>query len=360
MGAPRKCLPVAEWPPRDRALWQRARRSGDFLDEDGAANHLSPARAKLDERGYGRFLAELQHRGELDPDEGPADRATPERLAAFAETLRASLAPVSVTIMTEALWRMLRLLAAEHDWTALGKRSRQLQRQAQPVRQKAARVQPAGDLLTLGLRLMETCEEVALRPKHVMTQYRDGLMIALLICCPVRLRNFTAIVVGQHLTVAGDAWRLGFAASESKNGRAYSVMLPELLTPYLDTYLELHHAGLQAIGRAKGLPEASLRHLWLGCRGGPMCANAIRHQIEARTAAAFGRHVWPHLFRDCAVTELVDIAPEEIGIAAGLLGHARLETTQKHYIQAQGMTAHLRVQELIDRLRQTPPDDGAG
>ena len=42
-----------------------------------------------------------------------------------------------------------------------------------------------------------------------------------------------------------------------------------------------------------------------------MRSAAIRQQIEIRTEQAFGRHVWPHLFRDCAVTELVDYAPEE-------------------------------------------------
>ena len=63
-----------------------------------------------------------------------------------------------------------------------------------------------------------------------------------------------------------------------------------------------------------------------------MRSAAIRQQIEERTKHAFGKHVWPHLFRDCAVTELVDCAPEEIGIAPDLLSHADLQTTKKHYI----------------------------
>jgi integrase len=79
---------------------------------------------------------------------------------------------------------------------------------------------------------------------------------------------------------------------------------------------------------------------------------AIRQQIEARTRQAFGKAIWPHLFRDCAVTELVDCAPEQIGIAPNLLGHADLRTTRKHYIQAQGMVAHLRVQEIIAARRR--------
>ena len=83
-----------------------------------------------------------------------------------------------------------------------------------------------------------------------------------------------------------------------------------------------------------------------------MRSAAIRQQIETRTRHAFGKHVWPHLFRDCAVTELVDCAPEEIGIAPDLVGHADLQTTRKHYIQALGMKAHAKVQELIAARRR--------
>ena len=83
-----------------------------------------------------------------------------------------------------------------------------------------------------------------------------------------------------------------------------------------------------------------------------MRSATIRNQIESRTRQAFGKAIWPHLFRDCAVTELVDCAPEEIGIAPDLLGHADLQTTKKHYIQAVGMQAHARFQEVIAARRR--------
>jgi integrase len=93
-------------------------------------------------------------------------------------------------------------------------------------------------------------------------------------------------------------------------------------------------------------------HLWLNRWARPMHSAAIRHQIKERTRQAFGKAIWPHLFRDCAVTELVDCAPEEIGIAPDLLGHADLQTTKRHYIQAVGMKAHARVQEMIAARRR--------
>jgi hypothetical protein len=61
------------------------------------------------------------------------------------------------------------------------------------------------------------------------------------------------------------------------------------------------------------------------------------------------------------VTELVDFAPDEIAIAPDLLGHADLRTTRKHYIQAQGMVAHLRVQDVIAaRRRAATSRDSSG
>jgi integrase/recombinase XerD len=94
--------------------------------------------------------------------------------------------------------------------------------------------------------------------------------------------------------------------------------------------------------------------LWLSRDGRRMRAADIRQQIKQRTKAAFGLEVWPHLFRDCAVTELVDMAPGEIGIAADLLGHTSLQTTTRHYIQARGMTAHHRMQEMLESRRSEP------
>jgi hypothetical protein len=43
------------------------------------------------------------------------------------------------------------------------------------------------------------------RPAYVAIRYRDGLIIALLIACPMRLKNLTNLLIGQHLLFDGDA-----------------------------------------------------------------------------------------------------------------------------------------------------------
>jgi integrase/recombinase XerD len=91
-----------------------------------------------------------------------------------------------------------------------------------------------------------------------------------------------------------------------------------------------------------------------------MTSGAVQRRIVVRTGEAFGKPIYPHLFRDIAVTELVDFAPDEIAIASDLLGHADLRTTRKHYIHAQGMIAHLRVQEVIAARRRAAAGRGTG
>jgi integrase/recombinase XerD len=71
---------------------------------------------------------------------------------------------------------------------------------------------PASELLDLGIGLMDTCDR-GRNETYKATRYRDGLMIALLICCPMRLKNLASLVIGQHLMFDG--------SPETKSGRRY-------------------------------------------------------------------------------------------------------------------------------------------
>jgi integrase/recombinase XerD len=342
------CLVVQDWPEIDRERWRRAQEPAGFLEDDKPATRWSPARRRIGEQAHGQWLSFLDRNGMLDPSCTPGERATDDRLSKFVAELRARVAPVSAAMMLGALVRMLSALEPERDWGPLARVYNHLRQAAAPSRDKLSRLVRASELFELGLRLMAGCEG-ADRPQYVPVRYRDGLIIALLISCPMRLKNFAGLVIGQHLMFDGAAYWLKLSAAETKTGRPYVVTVPPELTPYIDGWLQAHRHALQALGTGKG--QVGGGHLWLNRYGRSMRSAAIRQQIEARTEQAFGNAVWPHLFRDCAVTELVDCAPEEIGIAPDLLGHSDLQTTKRHYIQAVGMQAHARVQEVIARRR---------
>jgi integrase/recombinase XerD len=345
-------LPVEDWPRTDRELWRLAQEPAGFLEADKPASRWSPARRAIVEQAYGRWLAFLDRHGAVDPCAAPGERATEARLRVFVAELQERLAPASAGMMVGALLRMLAVLAPERDWTLLAQAHRHLKRTAVPSRDKLARMVPAAELLELGFRLMETWADGPPQRLYRATRFRNGLLIALLIACPIRLKNLAQLTIGRHLIFDGRNYRLELAAAETKTGRPYVAAIPPELMPYIDRWLREHRPVLKLsslAGPEAGTPGDSL---WLDRFGGPMGYKAVQRQIAWQTEQAFGRAIRPHLFRDCAVTELVDVAPEEIGIAADLLGHAGLQTTQKHYIHAQGMTAHARVQEMIVRRRR--------
>jgi integrase len=166
------------------------------------------------------------------------------------------------------------------------------------------------------------------------------------------VRNLPSIEISRHLVWNGQGHQLHFTAVETKTRRPYDASVPPELTPYVDGWLQVHRPLAQTFARVQGGADSASNHLWLDRWGQPTSSRAIRRQIGARTEHAFGKPVWPHLFRHCAASELVDSAPDEIAIAPDLLGHADLETTQRYYLLAEGMTAHLRVQEVIAARRR--------
>jgi integrase len=86
-------------------------------------------------------------------------------------------------------------------------------------------------------------------------------------------------------------------------------------------------------------------------RGDPIHEAGIYWRVRRAIEAAFGVPINPHLFRDIAATSVVDLTPENIGIAAPLLGHINPKTTEEHYIQANQAIAGERYRSSVSVLR---------
>ena len=122
------------------------------------------------------------------------------------------------------------------------------------MRNKLARLQSPSALLDLGLSLMTNWQSRTAHDQRLNAMdYRDGLMIAFLALCPIRLGNLAAMVVGQHLRFVSGAPRVVFAASEMKGKRALDVDFPAELRQALNLYLERIHPMLHA-GTTVGSP----------------------------------------------------------------------------------------------------------
>src|SRR5271157_210611 len=111
-----KCLPIALWPPADRAAWEAAMRPSDPFDDGGVASRWSIATQRKTAKGYGRYLCWLKDRGELDETVGPAVRITRERLSAYLDDLRSTNRGHTIHNRIQELGDALRALAPDKDW----------------------------------------------------------------------------------------------------------------------------------------------------------------------------------------------------------------------------------------------------
>ncbi len=69
------------------------------------------------------------------------------------------------------------------------------------------------------------------------------------------------------------------------------------------------------------------------------------------TKKYLGKPVSPHLFRDCAATEIALEDPKHIGITKPVLGYATLASSQRFYNQATSFSSFRRHGDVIRRLR---------
>ena len=341
----RRCLPVDEWPEADRLAWEEATLPGDLLDGTvGLAFHWSPQTRRKRRKGYGRWLNFLSTAGLLDPADHLADRITPKRIEAYVEELRSLVQSWTVYGRLEDLRAMATTMAPDRDWDWdwLRQIVRRLEALGRDSRNKFMRMQTAGDIAGWATTEMDCIVAEDRWDKRTLTEYRNALMVGLLIACPtMRLGNLRMIETGQHLVLLTEGYRLDFAASETKTRRPWSIPVPAFLTPYLDLYLSSVRPML--------LKENETSRLWLNYKGDPL--SKIYDLICKTTERAFGKPINPHLFRDCAATTVALEDPEHIGIAAPILGHTDPRTTEEHYIRANSIAAGRRLRKSIDKLK---------
>jgi integrase/recombinase XerD len=214
---------------------------------------------------------------------------------------------------------------------------------------------PAAELFALGLDLMVEAEAaLAGDAVDAALAFRDGLMIALLATRPLRQRNFLAIEIGRHLLQAG-GWLLTFRGEETKTHRPLEVTVPRALHAPLERYLRHWRPLLLAIGRRRhpdGRGQAAGERLWVTIDGTAVSVGAQQKALAQRTQARFGWVVNVHLFRDCAATSIAAEDPDHVRMAAQLLGHASLQTTERYYIAANTRTALRRHHDRIREIRR--------
>jgi integrase/recombinase XerD len=347
----RICLKRAQWPARDRLLWAEALRPGDLLEPGGIrAKYRKVSNDKI-EKGYGRYLTWLQHRGELDPNTAPGSRINPNRVASYVEDLE-KLGNKTHTILArlQELYEAAQVMDPIKDWTWIRRVAGIVRARPKITRDKKHKMVGTEDLFGLGLELMERARAEPNLPRAALI-FRDGLIIAFVALRPFRLRNLAEVELDRTLRRNGDVWSLAFPDGDgTKSGAPIEVPWPEILIPALEEWLDYWRPQLMDRPHDGICPIGGM--LWVSQRRTPMTKAALYSQIVMRTRVAFGTPINPHLFRDCAATTLAQVDPEHVRIAAPLLTHRTFSTTERYYIRANTIAACREYQKAIRRRRR--------
>ncbi len=345
-----RCMPQCEWPAPDQAAWAASLLPGDPFSPGGVAARWASATVELVINGYGRYLTFLAIRGLLDPAQPPAMRVRRAWLDIYLDELKATNAPYTVATRIEQLGNAMRAMVPEQDWHWIQRAADRLRAKATPVRNKRARLQPLERLLELGDHLMAFADTATDElPAVRATAYRDGLIITLLACRPLRRRNLAAISCAQQLVEQDGAWWLLFG-DQTKTSKILEAPVPETLVPCLERYTSVFRPILLARGQQEKHRQA-VTALWVSRNGARLGEAAITRQVRDRTRAAFGTALTPHMFRDCVATGVAIESPQDIAIVPTLLNHAGIATSERHYNLAGSLEAGRRYHAVIDDLR---------
>ncbi|WP_254429083.1 hypothetical protein [Ruegeria sp. HKCCD9179] len=232
-----RCVPVMEWPEKDRRAWALALRPEDIFDDSGSASHLRTPSVKSIEQAVGRFLGWLEDVERRKATEVPHS-STIGTLRSYVGWLEGRVAPFTVLGQVRDLHEYLRLAWPNVDRSHVKRAERSLSWKATPTKDKRARLRPSEDLVLLGEELMSRATTLERGDQRLqLAQYRDGLAIALLALRPLRIRAFGSIQLHDHLLQVGDSWKITIPPELSKTHRPWEANVPTRLLPALIHYL---------------------------------------------------------------------------------------------------------------------------
>lgn len=335
-----RSLKPAEWPTADRNAWERACRPSLRLRAGGTAGYLKASTRAMLARAYGYLLDFCKRTGSLDMDRAAAGHVTEEIAAAFLAELSSRVASVTRAILFGRIRRTVELLHPGGDYRWLRELASELKLNACP-RPKQHRIVDSRRLLAVGLALIDRAEILSgitnLRRARL---FRDGLMIALLSLCPIRLANFSSLRIGNQIRRIDGGWWIELGATETKGGRLDERPIADLLTPHLDRWVAHWRTCFLDPGDA----------LWPSTKGGMLAYSFVGKVITDVTRRELGVAVSPHLFRDSAVHTVAENLGDQMGVASALLQHTDPRITELHYNKGASNRAAKRYVAIVTGL----------
>lgn len=345
---PRQVIDLKDWPSADRALWLAGIAPQIGLQrEKRHAQTLRPKSVERAANGYGWFLAMVGK--EIDAP-GPAERVTPESVAAYFEALR-QRENKNRTIKTRLfhLRTALRIMVpkADFDWITRPGDIPLDTLLPDEIKEKPF-IPTSRQLFDWGLRLMDAPPMAqwpasAHRKMQICQDYRNGLIIAFLACLAPRLGSLAQMRLGTNLLPCEGGYQVRLDTSIVKNKRALEYNLPPQLTPYMDRYL--------AEIRPLLLDEAKYDQLWGNGNGGPLRYQSVETILFRQSEKEFGHAFGPHTARHALASSLAAVDPTNPGLAAVVLGVSE-GVVNGYYRRARQRDAAMKFQQDLAQERR--------
>jgi integrase len=336
-----RSLPLDLWPEADRNAWVAACQLPTRLKRGGAAGHLKPVTREDHALSYGNFLGFLDLCGLRRRHRPPAANLTPENVDAYLIQLKDRVASTTLHGSICKLRRAAQFIAPGRDFTWLSEIGKDLALVMRP-RSKWDRVVLTEVLVEAGLTLIQQGEISRNLTKLAQAlEVRNGLMVSLLALCPIRRKNFAALEIGRSFVKIHGTWWIVLSASETKENRADERPIDELLSPFIDRYLDHYRP---VLARSNNPPSA----LWLsGNDGTPIRDKYLADVIRKTTLATVGLELSPHLFRTSAASTVATRGGENPHLASALLDHTHPSVTNAHYNRATSLSAAENFRQVV-------------
>ncbi|MGE0418674.1 MAG: hypothetical protein AB7O80_17870 [Acetobacteraceae bacterium] len=181
-----------------------------------------------------------------------------------------------------------------------------------------------------------------LQTRHALLTIRDGVMIRILACRPLRRRTMVGLRLDQHLRRIGERWKLTLEAEDMKNRRAVEFFLPAEVTADVDHYIEQVRPLLMG-------PTAG-DAVWIGQNGRQLTKQALSSGIWRRAEVRFGFGFGPHRFRHAYATTVISANPASPGSAAAVLA-VGAQMVEAHYNLGNTTLASRALNDVVDAER---------
>jgi site-specific recombinase XerD len=340
-----RSLPIEQWPLAERSAWEAACRPGVRLKGGGTASHLRPVTQDMLTRKNGLFLDFVARLKRLDLRAEPGRHVTSDLVEPFVEELKERVSSVTVYGSIQKLRRFTQFVAPKKNIGWLIEIERELFSAMRP-KSKWDRVVLAEVIIEAGLTLMAEAESAKKMPKLTRARiFRNGLMIALLAYCLIRIKNYAALAIGRSIVKVDKVWWIILTAAETKEKRADERPIEDYLRNSIDRYIEVHRP---ILARGKDAGPA----LWLAETGAPMAQCSVGEVITETTHSTVGVPINPHMFRTAGVTTAATHAAHMPHLGSALLHHRHPVVAQENYNRASGISASKAYGSLTRQFRR--------